>query len=664
MLKPFLRKKSKKNKSPGFIESLETTHPKIHKFLNRRPEYDKDLVDLVKEYSHYALYDGSIWGSSTEIQTYRVIPQMLKDPLIQSGLAVIMETAFQTNDKQKLMWVDSEYKIIKDELEAFHNRTNRQTQILQMGYNLLLWGNLPFRHVFNSNGQLDHVIPIADFTSVIPMVYSNQTIGYLRDGEYKFPYEYSYAQLQYYKNMGGTSYSHVSASLSQDEDAFMNEFMLAPSYLSTALQPWKNIRIIEDALLLSRMDQSNYYRLITVGVGPEVDAKASIRTLNFYRDLFKKVRRISYDSNGMASKGSNQEFEVILPESARSKVDIKDIGGNLEVRAIEDLNKQLNKLFSALRIQPWMIGYSQEVPGGGLGESPAYIMDTRLSKLAKTLLFSVTETLYKIDTIYLQSRGFDVTTDMWSYGSVSSTLMEDKIRAENLETSVGNLKAISTQFREMELDYNKKYLVETILGSAFTSSNIDIKKLFEEVKTEKVPDSLVSFKSASLKNTLQIISNGVLQNTEAGKVLKTYFNNIEGENPVFKITKKGKVSWEDVLEDRFPFDKELEIDLSSISGPSSKTSEELVGDFDKLLQAKNVEKETFAYVPISFPVLIPSNIKITLEDIQNAAVRPIESLVKTPGGFLFQKKSDLATYIYLYKSDLTTCIVKNFIKTS
>ncbi len=659
---PFSRKK----KSIGYSGSLEESHPKIHKFLRRRFQNTEDLVELVKEYSHYALYDGSIWGASTEVQTYRVIPQMLKDPLIQSGLAVIMETAFQTDEKQKLMWINSEHKTIKDELEEFHSRTNRQTLILQMGYNLLLWGNLPFRHVFNDRGQLDHVIPIADFTSIIPMIYSNQTIRYLRDGEYKFPYEYSYAQLQYYKNMGGTSYSHVSASLSQDEDAFTNEFMLAPSYLSTALQPWKNIRIIEDALLLSRMDQSNYYRLITVGVGQEVDAKASIRILNFYRDLFKKVRRISYDSNGMASKGSNQEFEVILPESARSKVEIKDIGGNLEVRAIEDLNKQLNKLFSALRIQPWMIGYSQEVPGGGLGESPAYIMDTRLSKLAKTLLFSVTETLYKIDMIYLQSRGYDVNTDMWSYGSVSSTLMEDKIRSENLETAVGNLKAISTQFKEMELDYNKKYLVETVLGPAFTSSNIDIKKLFEQVmETPKIPMPVTSFKSRFLENTLEIISNGTLQNTETGKVLKTYLTNIGIEkNPIFKITKNGKIPWEDVMEDRFPFDKELEIDLSSLSGLSPRTSEELVKDFNKLLQSKNIKREPLAFIPITFPVLVPSDIKMTLEDINNSAIKPIESLIKTPGGLLFQKKSDLATYLYLHKSNLTTCIVQNLITTS
>ena len=338
---------------------------RLQKFISG-PDID-ELTKRVKDYSHFASYSSDIWGDSGTLQTLglmREVPGMLKDPAIGSSLELIMETSFQMNDKQEVIWVVSAYDGIKKMLEEFHRDVNMQKTALVIGYNLLLWGNLPFRHFFNSEGQFVNFTPIPDFTQVTPIIISGKTLGFLVGGEFCYPYEYSYGQLEYFKNLGGiykNSFVQLSGLIGSDQDAmesnFQNEFNIAPSYLSRAARPWKNINIIEDALLLNRMDQSNYYRILSVQVGGAVHSKSAIRTLNYYRNLFKKVRRVSYDGSGMSSRGNGQEFEVIIPKTDKQGLEVTNVGGNLEIRAIKDLETQYNKLFAALKVQPSQIGF-------------------------------------------------------------------------------------------------------------------------------------------------------------------------------------------------------------------------------------------------------------------------------------------------------------------
>jgi hypothetical protein len=309
-----------------------------------------------------------------------------------------METSFQMNDEQEVMWVVSQYDGVKKALDKFHEDVGMQQVILTLGYNLLLWGNLPFKHFYNSTGQFVNFTPIPDFTTVTPIVLSGKTLGFIVNGEFCYPYEFTFAQLEYLKNLGGiykNNFVQMSGSLGGGYDSvaglgldFQNEFVIAPSYLSTAARPWKNINIIEDALLLNRMDQSNYYRIFSVMVGGSVHSKSAIRTLNYYRNLFKKVRRVSYDASGMASKGTGQEFEVIVPKTANQGVEVTNVGGEVDVKAIKDLETQYNKLFAALKIQPSQIGFGEE-QSNAIGETNGQSYDRRLARTCKMVVYSV-----------------------------------------------------------------------------------------------------------------------------------------------------------------------------------------------------------------------------------------------------------------------------------
>ena len=245
---------------------------------------------------------------------------MNEDPICSAAVKCVMQTAFQSNSKNTLFTVNTPYEVIQQELDNFHEQIAADNFILITGYNNLLWGQLPWKHIYNEDGVLERIIPIPDFTSITPVILSGKTIGFINEKDDFVPsYEYTYSQLEYYKDLGGNTQNMFMTIGSKDDklDTFKNEFTYANSYLGSASKPWRNVNIIEDGLLLNRMDQSNYYRIISVNVGGQVYSKSAIQVLNYYRNLFKKVRRINYDSDGMSSRGNGQEFEVFHRQAIR-----------------------------------------------------------------------------------------------------------------------------------------------------------------------------------------------------------------------------------------------------------------------------------------------------------------------------------------------------------
>jgi len=648
---------------------------RVQKFLNRRQ--DPDLEQLVLEHTNFARYDinNVSYTSGNQINLLaRTIPNMLQDPIIQSCLAVIMETTFQANDKQELVWVKSPYELIKEELDIFHESIGWQDLILLIAYNILLWGNLPLKHIFNEEGVLTHVTPIANFQEVTPIVIGNKTVGYLnKEGNYCYPYEYSYAQLKFYRNLGGISYSTSLRGGSFSQDAYgndlVNEFTYAPPYLAAASQPWRNIRIIEDALLLNRMDQSNYYRIIAVNVGGQVYSKPSIRLLNFYRNLFKKVRRVSYDSTGMASKGTGQDFEVIIPKTNTQDVEIKDVGGNAEVKDVKDLDMQISKLFSALRVQPTMIGYSNDTPSGlGGGENTETVFDTRFSKVCKTLFYSVSKVLQEIDSVYLQTLGYNVSFKDWSYGTVSTTLLEDKARADNMKVAIDNFKSLAYELNQNQILFNKNYLVESILGPPMSANGMDVKELLRVDTEENDKDEQMviskyrgTFQEFANKKLIQSLEDmKIFKPTEAKSLITSLANN-EKKIEMVKSSSTN-INLNAYASSFTPFDENTPIDFEDKVNYVEQTPEEL-NNLAEVLNSKGSSLSNFASLPISFPVFVPSSIKLTAGDLNNAAVRAISSVILTPEGYVFTNKEDLATFTYLYLTGITSFTVRQAVRT-
>lgn len=635
-----------------------TIPQKIKHFLSS--EEEQDLFEDVEEYNHYAQYAiQNDFQSRSVINALKDVPAMSEDPICSSSVKAVMQTAFQSDNKGKLFTVNTAYSSIKDELNAFHENINADNFILLTGYNDLLWGQLPWKHCYNSDGILERVIPIPDFTAITPVILSGRVVGFMDpEGEFVPSYMYTYSQLSYYKNLGGnTANMFMSIGSNGDqEETFRNEFCYANSYLGSAAKAWRNIQIIEDALLLNRMDQSNYYRIISVNVGGQVYSKSAIQVLNYYRNLFKKVRRVNYDSSGMSSRGNGQEFEVIVPQSANQGVNIQNVGGEIDVRALADLDKQYQRLFAALQIQPSMIGFSDDMPSS-LGDGPATAWDKRFAKVCKTVSFSAFNALKNIDYLHLRSLGYNVSLDDWSYGTISQTIQEDADKGETLKLAVENLKSITESLNSMQAEFDKVYLTKNLLGGALSSFGVDVEQLMspkDDIGSENGGPTVLG---ASLKKNSgstfkkEILSAdahamalaGVFKEDTAKQIVSAF----EDED-LKKLAIREKLTPVNLKQlcSSIAVKKDTPIDLKDILNRLDIDSEGIQNKFEKAI-VSNGEAVDFR-----FPIFCAKDIEITAGDLDLNSVRCVQNLyIDKLGNHYLASKADVVSYLYNYMND-------------
>lgn len=635
----------------------ETIPQKVKHFLF--PEKDEELFKEVEEYNNFANY--ALDNSSTSrsiLNGLKDVPSMMDDPICSSAVKCIMQTAFQTNSENKLFKLVTPSTLIENELNQFHQDIDADNFLLTDGYNCLLWGQLPWKHVYNEEGILERVLPVPDFTSVTPVIISGKTIGFMDEENNFVPsYMYTYSQLEYYKDLGGNSNSRfmtVGGTTGTEAEMFQNEFSYANSYLGSASKPWRNVNIIEDALLLARMDQSNYYRIISVNVGGQVYSKSAIQVLNYYRNLFKKVRRVNYDSNGMSSRGNGQEFEVIVPKTQNQGVEIQNVGGDVDIKALKDLDTQYQKLFAALQLQPSMIGFSEDTPSS-LGDSAALTWDKRFAKVCKTVSYSAYDALRNIDYLHLRSLGYDADPDDWNYATVSQTLQDDADKGETLKLAIENLNQITDAFSKMEAQYDKDYLVKSILGESLGNYGIDCEKLLtkpEDVgagNKDLIATSLKkemekrakNFKKDILTKDAHIMSMaGMFTESTATEIVsaftKSEYDKLNIQEKVTPITLKEVYS-------SFAVKRDNPIDLTNFVIYEDITSEAMNEWF------KNSKRKEGEAVNFNFPIHCPKEIAITAGDLDLAGPSYIDNLYIDEFGQQFvTSKADLCKYLYNY----------------
>jgi hypothetical protein len=453
--------------------------------------------------------------------------------------------------------------------------------------------------------------------------------------------------------------------------------VIAPSYLSTAARPWKNINIIEDALLLNRMDQSNYYRIFSVMVGGSVHSKSAIRTLNYYRNLFKKHRTVSYGASGMDSKGVGQDFEVIIPKTANQGVEVTNVGGEVDVKAIKDLETQYNKLFAALKIQPTQKGFGEEQSNANR-ETNGQSYDRRLARTCKMLVYSVQKAIRNFDYLYLKSRGYDVTFKDWKYGTVSLSVLEDQARGETLAKAIENLKAVSEVFNSMGLDqYNKNYLVESVLGQPLSATGIDVQELLKVFEGEgssgmslkAVPEGDDQMLLASMSFRKAYLSD-MINTMESAKVMSNDFIAaaracVEGDSSDKKlissaVQKQPFVRFNDFDGVFYGVPEDTPVNLSGSVLFMNGDAEAIASDLE--LASKGRESEM---VTLDFrgAILIPSSLSFTVRDFDFAGVRALgKAYLNSRGELILVDKNDIATYLHMKRSGLLSCLVSRLVE--
>ena len=264
------------------------------------------------------------------------------------------------------------------------------------------------------------------------------------------------------------------------------------SYLNAARRHWRMLSLMEDMMLIYRLERSIERRVYKIYVGAidDADVQAYVEQIanNFKRtpiidpmtgqvDLRKNILSVDQDI-----------FIPVRDQNAPTPIDTLSAAQNLT--AMDDIKFVQNKVLTALRIPKSFLNFEENA---GDGKNLA-LMDIRFTRVINRIQQAFLMELTKIASIHLYLLGFD--DDLTNF---NLTMNNPSTQAEQLE--IDNLQKKISAVRDAVSDPGNGLPVMSqtrALKQIMKWSDKEIKENLEEIRLEKGI-------AAELEKTTQII---------------------------------------------------------------------------------------------------------------------------------------------------------------
>lgn len=240
------------------------------------------------------------------------------------------------------------------------------------------------------------------------------------------------------------------------------------SFIATAREAFDTLQLEELIMLLARFNKSAFYRLFKIEVG----GATRIEISNILREFKKQLSQsesIDLPSSKYNSKDNPIPYggNVYIPvKNGKGDVVVESVGGDMDMKALLDIDYYRNKLFAALKIPKAYLGEDESV-SGGIGNQSLVRMDVRYSRMVKRCVACLVRGIKQICDYYLIT--INRQNDLNKYVIMTPHLItaEDTDRSEILMTNLNVAQGIQ-QILEADENIDKsaltKYLICDVLS--------------------------------------------------------------------------------------------------------------------------------------------------------------------------------------------------------
>tara|TARA_R110000851_G_scaffold82358_1_gene180518 strand:+ start:368 stop:2212 length:1845 start_codon:yes stop_codon:yes gene_type:complete len=222
------------------------------------------------------------------------------------------------------------------------------------------------------------------------------------------------------------------------------------SMVEPARKTWKQLTMMEDAMMIHRIMRAPEKRIFKIDVGniPPNEVDAYMQAII---DKMKKVPYVDQTTGEYNLKFNMQNMmeDFYLPtRGGESGTGIESVSG-LDFNAIDDIEYLRNKMMSALRVPKAFLGYDEQVEG----KATLAAEDIRFARTIERLQRIAVSELTKIAIVHLYTQGFkdadlvdfelSLTTPSTVYEQEKIAIWQEKIR---LATDIQSSKLLSDEW--------------------------------------------------------------------------------------------------------------------------------------------------------------------------------------------------------------------------
>ena len=341
-------------------------------------------------------YENYIAYQQIRQELFRDYDAMDNDPIIASVLDIYADECTTRNEYGKVLAINSSDEQIKEILE------NLFYDILNVDFNLWPW----IRNLckYGDFFLVLEIAPELGIVSVQPVsVYEmNRVEEYDKDHLQKVKFiqtpitvrsTYSAGQKVEYDNYEIAHFRHLADT---------NWLPYGKSILEGARRVWKQLTLMEDAMLIHRITRAPAKRKFKIDIGNIPPHEVE----NYMKRIIAQSKKQPYINENTGDYNLKFNIQNIMEDyyfpvrGSDSGTDVETLDG-LEYTAIDDINYLKNKFMAALKVPKAFLGYEENVSG----KATLAAEDVRFARTIDRLQKIIISELYKIGMTHLYAQG-------------------------------------------------------------------------------------------------------------------------------------------------------------------------------------------------------------------------------------------------------------------
>lgn len=274
------------------------------------------------------------------------------------------------------------------------------------------------------------------------------------------------------------------------------------SYLHKARRHWRMLSLMEDMMLIYRLERSIERRVYKIYVGAidDADVQSYVQEIanNFKRTPIIDPMTGQVDLRKNLLSVDQDIFIPVRDQNAPTPIDTLAAAQNLT--AMDDIKFVQNKLFTALGIPKTFLNYEE---GAGDGKNLA-LMDIRFTRRVNRIQQAFLMEMTKVATIHLYLLGFHDELTNFSLSMNNPSTQAEQLEIENIQKKISAMRdAVADPGNGIPIMSATRALKEIMKWS-----DKDIQSNLEEIRLEKAL-------AAELEKTTQIIKKtGLFDNID------------------------------------------------------------------------------------------------------------------------------------------------------
>ena len=340
------------------------------------------------------------------------------------------------------------------------------------------------------------------------------------------------------------------------------------SLLYDSYKTWRELMLLENSVLLNRVTQSSIVRVIGVEVGDMPKENVQPHLMNIKQMIEQKAAiDVGNNMSEYTNPGPIVNNIYIPTRNNKGVISTQQIGGDVHVGELVDLNYYEDKLFGGLRVPKQYFGRVDDSAGFSGGQSLT-IISSRYAKMIKRIQNVITQMITDAINLILIDTNNESYINRFSIKMLAPTTQEEVDRRDNLSSRVGLVSDIMNSLSDIEDTTVRLKILKSLLSD--TLSNTEVLSLLEEhIESLEASETSEVVPEGTEEDLGQLFGDDSFDSFDGGSSTSDFDSGFDfGTDTEFESEPSTEIPSEDTTSSDLPSPEDLGIgDLSDTTNP-------------------------------------------------------------------------------------------------